>query len=117
VTRTPSGSAATALLETTRVWAEIAGRERALGLPPTREPDSGFAAAVAAWCRGKSLTDALTVAIAGGTDLSAGDFVRWCRQVIDLLDQVAGVSRTGVGAAARSAVGSLRRGVVSMGAV
>jgi ATP-dependent RNA helicase HelY len=117
VARTPSGSAAAALLATTRVWAEIAGRERALGLPATREPDSGFAAAVAAWCRGKSLTDALAVAVAGGTDLSAGDFVRWCRQVIDLLDQLGGVSKTGVGAAARSAVGSLRRGVVSMGAV
>ncbi len=115
--RAPSGSAATALLETTRVWAEITGRERAIGLPPTRDPDPGFAAAVAAWCRGTSLTDALAVAVTGGTELSAGDFVRWCRQVIDLLDQVAGVAPPAVAAAARSAVGSLRRGVVSMGAV
>ena len=52
VARLPSGSAAEALLETTRVWAEIAARERSLGLPPTRDPDAGFAAAVAAWCRG-----------------------------------------------------------------
>ena len=116
-TRTPSGSAAHALLATTRVWAEIAARERALGLPPTRDPDSGFAAAVAAWCRGNSLAEALAVAVAGGTDLSAGDFVRWCRQVIDLLDQIGGVAPAGVAVAARSALGSLRRGVVSMGSV
>src|SRR6478672_5053946 len=45
--RTPSGSAAQALLATTRVWAEITARERALGLTPTRDPDAGFAAAVA----------------------------------------------------------------------
>ncbi len=115
--RAPSGPAAAALLETTRVWAEITGRERALGLPPTRDPDAGFATAVAAWGRGNTLADALAVAVAGGTDLSAGDFVRWCRQVIDLLDQVAGVAPPAVAAAARSAVGSLRRGVVSMGAV
>ena len=113
----PSGSLAHALQETVRVWAEIAGRERALGLPTTREPDSGFAAAVASWCRGNTLADALAVAVAGGTDLSAGDFVRWCRQVIDLLDQIGGVGPGSVGAAARSAVGSLRRGVVSMGSV
>ena len=115
--RTPSGDAAHAMLETTRVWAEIAGRERALGLPPTRDPDPGFAAGVAAWCRGGTLAEALTVTIAGGTDLSAGDFVRWCRQVIDLLDQIGGVEPGSVGVAARSAVGALRRGVVSMGSV
>jgi ATP-dependent RNA helicase HelY len=72
---------------------------------------------VASWCRGNTLTDAMAVAVASGTDLSAGDFVRWCRQVIDLLDQIGGVAPGQVGAAARSAVGSLRRGVVSMGSV
>jgi ATP-dependent RNA helicase HelY len=115
--RTPSGSAAQALLATTRVWAEIAARERALGLTPTRDPDAGFAAAVASWCRGSTLAEALTVAVAGGTELSAGDFVRWCRQVIDLLDQVGGVAQGAVGLSARSAVGALRRGVVAMGSV
>jgi ATP-dependent RNA helicase HelY len=115
--RTPSGSAAQALLATTRVWAEIAARERALGLTPTRDPDAGFAAAVASWCRGSTLAEALTVAVAGGTELSAGDFVRWCRQVIDLLDQVGGVAQGAVGLTARSAVGALRRGVVAMGSV
>jgi ATP-dependent RNA helicase HelY len=115
--RLPSGQTADALLETTRVWAEIAARERSLGLPPTRDPDAGFAASVASWCRGHSLADALAVALTGGTDLSAGDFVRWCRQVIDLLDQVSGVAPGPVATAARSAVASLRRGVVSMGSV
>jgi ATP-dependent RNA helicase HelY len=59
----------------------------------------------------------MAVAVAGGTELSAGDFVRWCRQVIDLLDQIGGVARGAVGITARSAVGALRRGVVSMGSV
>ena len=44
------------------------------------------------WCRGSTLAEAMAVAVAGGTELSAGDFVRWCRQVIDLLDQIGGVA-------------------------
>ena len=119
------------------VWAEITSQERALDLPATREPDLGFAAAVAAWARGDSLTDALTVAIAGGTEMTAGDFVRWCRQVVDLLDQLAAADHgagpgPGVGVGVGSGVGSgietvtgtaalavtaLRRGVVAMGSV
>jgi ATP-dependent RNA helicase HelY len=101
---------------TVGVWARIAASEREIGLPATRDVDPGFAAAVAAWCRGASLAETLTVAVSGGTDISAGDFVRWCRQVVDLLDQIAGVAPPELAAVARSAVGSLRRGVVSLGA-
>jgi len=137
--RMPSGAAADAMAATVRVWAEITSQERALDLPATREPDLGFAAAVAAWARGDSLTDALTVAIAGGTEMTAGDFVRWCRQVVDLLDQLAAADHgagpgpgVGVGVGVGSGVGSgietvtgtaalavtaLRRGVVAMGSV
>ena len=40
--RTPSGvGRRRRMLATTRVWAEITARERALGLPPTRDPDPG----------------------------------------------------------------------------
>ena len=93
-----SGAAATeAIAATMRVWAEISADEEAEGLPATRTPDLGFAAAVAAWASGETLTQALTVANATGTDMSAGDFVRWCRQVIDLLDQVRTVAPAGVG--------------------
>ncbi|HEY9351174.1 MAG TPA: hypothetical protein VIP75_10810, partial [Acidothermales bacterium] len=51
------------------------------------------------------------------TDLSPGDFVRWTKQVIDLLDQVGqAVDRDAgspVPATARAAVQALRRGVVA----
>ncbi|HEY5881186.1 MAG TPA: hypothetical protein VIU11_19900 [Nakamurella sp.] len=100
---------------TVGVWARIAAAEREIGLPATRDADPGFAATVAAWCRGASLAETLAVAVSGGTDITAGDFVRWCRQVVDLLDQIAGVAGPDVAAVARSAVGSLRRGVVSLG--
>jgi ATP-dependent RNA helicase HelY len=49
-----------------------------------------------------------------GTELSGGDFVRWARQLIDLLDQVAKVAEEPVASVARAAVGRLRRGVVAV---
>ena len=66
---------------------------------------------------GESLSAVLTAAEQNGAELSAGDFVRWCRQVLDLLDQVAGVAGrdTPVGQAAAAAARSVRRGVVAAG--
>ena len=114
-TRPPAGGAGAAIRATTQIWAEIAAQERALGLPTTREPDHGFAAAVAEWARGGSLGDALAVAATSGIDISAGDFVRWSRQVVDLLDQIATVAPGPLAQQARSGVTALRRGVVAMG--
>ena len=79
----------------------------------------GFAWPVYRWARGESLSAVLTAAEQNGAELSAGDFVRWCRQVLDLLDQVRGVAGAehGVGAGAAAAVRALRRGVVALGTV
>ena len=115
--RPPAGPAAAAIAETTGIWAEISTAEAEAGLPTTRSPDQGFAAAVASWSRGETLTQALAMANATGTDMSAGDFVRWCRQVIDLLDQVRTVAEPTLAATAKQALASLRRGVVALGAV
>ncbi len=115
--RMTGGAAADAIAETMRIWAEISADEEAAGLPSTRSPDLGFAAAVAAWAKGETLTQALTVANATGTDMSAGDFVRWCRQVIDLLDQIRTVAPPALARTAKQALTGLRRGVVALGAV
>ena len=52
-----------------------------------------------------------------GTDLAAGDFVRRCKQVIDLLDQVTDAAVTSgsprLASTARSAVDAVLRGVVA----
>ncbi len=114
--RMPSSAAAAAIADTVRIWSRIAGLEREASLPATREPDIGFASAVAAWADGSTLTQALATASSSGSELSAGDFVRWCRQVIDLLDQLQGVDDGTVGQVAGEAVKELRRGVVALGA-
>ena len=99
--------------------AELEADERRYRLERTREPDLGFAWPVYRWARGESLSAVLVAAEANGAELSAGDFVRWCRQVVDVLDQVRGVEgeNSAVGAAAAAAVRALRRGVVALGTV
>jgi ATP-dependent RNA helicase HelY len=118
-TRLPAGPIADALMATARLWAEIEDDERRHRLDRTRQPDPGFAWPVYRWARGESLEKVLDSGDTGGTELGAGDFVRWCRQVVDMLDQIRNVMGTGdpVGAAASKAVEALRRGVVAMATV
>ena len=117
VPRVPSGPVSEALAATVRLWAELEADERRHKVERTREPDLGFAWPIHRWARGESLSAVLTAAEQNGAELSAGDFVRWCRQVVDLLDQIAGVAgrTTPVGRAAAGAVAAIRRGVVAVG--
>ncbi|MGH3815842.1 MAG: DEAD/DEAH box helicase, partial [Pseudonocardiaceae bacterium] len=119
VPRVPSGPVSDALVATVRLWAELEADERRHRLEHTREPDLGFAWPVYRWARGESLSAVLTATEQNGAELSAGDFVRWCRQVVDVLDQVRGVTGedSRVGAAAVAAVRAVRRGVVALGTV
>jgi ATP-dependent RNA helicase HelY len=117
VPRVPSGAVSAALSATVGVWAGLEADERRHRVERTREPDLGFAWPMHRWARGESLATVLTAAEQNGAELSAGDFVRWCRQVVDLLDQVADVAgrADGVGKAAADAVTAIRRGVVAVG--
>jgi ATP-dependent RNA helicase HelY len=52
-----------------------------------------------------------------GSALSAGDFVRWCRQVLDLLDQVRNAApQPDLQLTAKRAIDAIRRGVVAVDA-
>ncbi len=58
--------------------------EREHQLDFLREPDLGFAWAAYRWAEGDDLDSVLAA-----TDLAAGDFVRWMKQLLDLAGQVA----------------------------
>jgi ATP-dependent RNA helicase HelY len=115
--RVPAGPVSEALVATVRLWGDLEADERRHRLERIREPDLGFAWPVYRWARGESLSAVLMAAENNDAELSAGDFVRWCRQVIDVLDQVRSVAGEGsaVGATAAAAVRTLRRGVVALG--
>nr|WP_307828419.1 RNA helicase [Antrihabitans sp. YC2-6] len=113
----PTGAIRHALTQTLRIWTDIRADEVRHKLPQTRDPDFGFVAAVYNWARGEPLVDALIAAGDRGKALSAGDFVRWCRQVIDLLDQLHNTTEDPqVRGAAAKAVKAIRRGVVAVDA-
>jgi ATP-dependent RNA helicase HelY len=108
-----------ALSQTRRSWAEIRADEQRHRLPASREPDPGFVAAVHRWATTGDLSASLAASDASGSGspLSAGDFVRWCRQVLDLLDQVRNAAPTPeLRATAKRAIAAIRRGVVAVDA-
>jgi ATP-dependent RNA helicase HelY len=108
--RLPGGRVQTALAETVRLWGRLELVEKDYRLDLSREPDLGFAGTAHRWASGHSLDAVLSAA-----DLPAGDFVRWTKQLIDLLGQVADAAPEGsrVRATAPAAIGALRRGVVA----
>jgi ATP-dependent RNA helicase HelY len=109
--RLPHGRPREVLAEMTGIWEELSAVEDSHHLSFLREPDVGFAWTVHAWARGTEL-DKLV-----GDELTAGDFVRAMKQLIDLLSQIAAADADEVGKKARSAVDALRRGVVAYSAV
>jgi ATP-dependent RNA helicase HelY len=109
-----------ALSQTHSAWYDLTRIEMKHLVEPTREPDAGFATAIYLWASGRGLTEVLAAAGERGASLPAGDFVRWSRQVIDLLEQIrtaASLQTSGESRLTRSAsaaIGSIRKGVVAV---
>ncbi|NKE09816.1 MULTISPECIES: DEAD/DEAH box helicase [Kocuria] len=92
-----------------RHWSHLTDLEEQHRVKSTAEPELGLVAPMYRWARGSSLHVTLD-----GTELAAGDFVRWAKQVIDLLDQIASVTSLDpdVRAGCQRAVKLIHRGVV-----
>lgn len=106
--RMPDDASEAAMSELRRVWHGVSLVERDFRLERAPEPDIGFAQAAFWWCRGDDMG-----VILDRTELTAGDFVRWCRQVIDLAGQLArAVEDEGLRRELRAVVDGMRRGVV-----
>ncbi|HEU0132064.1 MAG TPA: DEAD/DEAH box helicase [Mycobacteriales bacterium] len=109
----PGGAVRDTLGEMQRVWSRLKAAEEDQHLDFLREPDPGFAWAAHRWASGARLEAVLTE-----SDLTAGDFVRWAKMLLDLLSQVADVAEgSPVRSTARAALASLRRGVVAYSSV
>jgi ATP-dependent RNA helicase HelY len=115
VPRVPSGAVQSALGDMTRIWARLTEEESRHRLSFLRQPDAGFTWAAWRWASGGRLEQVL----GDDPDLTAGDFVRWCKQLVDLLSQIALVAPSGspVRATSRAAIDAVRRGVVAYSSV
>ncbi|MFF3402408.1 DEAD/DEAH box helicase [Streptomyces sp. NPDC002659] len=118
--KVPAGKAKAALGEMVHIWGRLDALEEEFKINQAegvgqREPDLGFAWAAHQWASDRTLDEVLREA-----EMPAGDFVRWTKQVIDVLGQIAAAApREGstVAKNARRAVDALLRGVVAYSSV
>lgn len=111
--RLPGGAAGDAIDTLLRTWERLAALEEQYGVRTLPEPDLGLAWPMMRWAQGRPLESVLWEA-----DLTAGDFVRWSKQVIDLLGQViAAAGDRDLATQARLAADLVDRGVVAYSSV
>ena len=112
--RMPSVSLETSVDIVVKEWSALEDTEEANKLPLTGEPELGLMWPIFKWAKGRHLQEVLS-----GTDLAAGDFVRWVKQVIDLLDQLAKIPGLDprIARLCSEAITLVRRGVVAYSTV
>ena len=103
----PSAKVTSTITEVLSLWAELEKIEADFGVQTQREPDAGFAFISYRWATGNSLANVLK-----GSDMSVGDFVRSTKQLIDLLNQIAGASEN-LRPTCKEAIKKIDRGVVA----
>jgi ATP-dependent RNA helicase HelY len=108
----PRGPFVAAFGATSELWARLDDLEQDHSLPGTEPLSTGLTLAMHKWASGGSLDTVLGIA-----DLAAGDFVRWSKQTIDLLDQLSIVAEPAVGSVAREALDRVFRGIVAYSSV
>jgi len=108
----PRGAFRAAFDATLTLWQELDDLEREHRLPGSEPIAAGLSGAMHSWARGGTLDRVLVEA-----DMAAGDFVRWSKQTIDLLDQLSIVADQPIAGTARKALDAVRRGIVAYSGV
>ncbi len=107
--RMPNDDVTEAYEAMVRRWSQLEDREHAHALPTTGAPDAGMAWMLHRWASGQRLEVVLR-----DSEIAAGDFVRHCKQVIDLLGQIGDAAADPtLAVTARRAMDAVRRGVVA----
>jgi ATP-dependent RNA helicase HelY len=103
----PSQKVTSTLTEIISLWVQLEAIENDFGVKTQKEPDAGFCFISYKWASGNSLNSVLK-----GSDMSVGDFVRSTKQLVDLLNQIAGASEK-LRPVCKEAVKRIDRGVVA----
>jgi ATP-dependent RNA helicase HelY len=106
--RSPSADLKEVCDESENIWRRLFHLEEQHGLKTTDEPDRGLVKPMFRWTEGKNLSESLR-----GSDIAAGDFVRWAKQSLDLLGQVSEVIEGEPAVRIRRTINAIRRGVVA----
>jgi len=106
--RFPRGEFGERFDETLGVWDELQALSKEHHLPLTSEPDASMALQMYRWATGARLDGILKA-----TGMLAGDFIRWCKQTIDLLDQISNINDDKLSKTAQAAMDQIKRGIVA----
>jgi ATP-dependent RNA helicase HelY len=91
-----------------RIWRRVRRTEDSHQVQLSRDLEQGFATPVFHWAEGKPLEDVLSE-----TEMAPGDFVRNCKQLVDLLRQIEDVAPRATAEVTRGAREAILRGVVA----
>lgn len=104
----PRGNFQEALSATESVQEELYELQGEYRLPKEQRLQLDMAWGVYRWATGAKLQDALKL-----TGLLAGDFIRWSKQIIDLLDQISVSADAQVAETSYKAIDLVKRGIVA----
>ena len=97
--------------EIAAIWGQISSLEATFGLETQSEPDYSMAWSISRWASGSSISHVLRE-----SDVTAGDFVRHVKQIIDLLGQLMEADPSHA-QKYRVALESIDRGLIRLAAV
>lgn len=106
--RVPKGNFANYAERSVDLWWELESLAKKHKLPGTSQLDFSISYAFHRWASGARLDQVLELA-----DLLPGDFIRWAKQVIDTLDQIAQSSEGEISSTAKNAIDQVKRGIVA----
>ncbi len=105
----PPGKFGAVLSETEELWARLDKLERSQRLSGSAPLAAQRSWSMWQWADGAALHEVIE-----DDDVAVGDFVRLCKQVMDVLDHIAQVDDGPVGSAAEIAKGQVFRGIVAL---
>jgi ATP-dependent RNA helicase HelY len=106
--RAVKGNFQESFANTQQLWDELEALAKKHKLPRASRLEMDLSYPIHRWATGAKLDLVLESA-----DLLPGDFIRWCKQIIDLLEQLAKASEGPISAKARDAVDLVKRGIVA----
>ena len=106
--RLPKQGFVDVLNNTIDLWHDLDHLAKQNRLPTSSPLDPGIAFAIHRWTTGARLDTVLDL-----SGLLAGDFIRWCKQIIDVLEQLTQVADGKLSETARDAVDKVKRGIVA----
>lgn len=106
--RAVKGNFQQSFTNTQLLWDDLENLAKKYKLPRSSKLEMELSYPIHRWATGAKLDLVLESA-----DLLPGDFIRWCKQIIDLLEQLAKASEGPISSKTRDAVDLVKRGIVA----